>query len=56
MVHGNQLTKALGAESGPWMRKALDIAMEWQLRNPDETNSVGAITEVMERRRELGFE
>lgn len=55
MVHGNQLTKALGAKSGPWMSKALDITMEWQLRNPEETDPAGAIAEVVERKRELGL-
>jgi len=54
MVHGNQLTKALGAKSGPWMSKALDITVEWQLRNPDETDPAGAIAKVIERKKELG--
>lgn len=55
MVHGNQLTKALGAKNGPWVSKALDMTMEWQLRNPDETDPAGAIAEVVARRKELGF-
>ena len=53
IVSGNQLSKALGTKSGPWMKKALDIAMEWQLRNPEETDPVGGIAEVVERKREL---
>lgn len=56
MVHGNQLTKALGAKSGPWLSKALDITVEWQLRNPEATDPTGAIAEVVERRKELGVD
>ena len=53
IVNGNQLSKALCTKSGPWMKKALDIAMEWQLRNPEETDPAGGIAEVVERKREL---
>ena len=55
IVNGNQLSKALGTKSGPWMKKALDIAMEWQLRNPDEIDPAGGIAEVVKRKRELGL-
>ena len=55
IVNGNQLSEALGTESGPWMKKALDIAMEWQLRNPEETDPAGGIAEVIERKGELGI-
>lgn len=54
IVNGNQLSNALGIKSGPWMKKALDIAMEWQLRNPEATDPAGGIAEVMERKGELG--
>ena len=54
LVKGDQLCRALGGiKSGPWLKKALDIAMDWQLRNPDETDPSGAIAEVMEKRKEL---
>ena len=55
IVNGNQLSEALGTKSGPWMKKALDIAMEWQLRNPEETDPAGGIAEVVERKGELGI-
>ena len=55
IVNGNQLSNALGIKSGPWMKKALDIAMEWQLRNPEDTDPAGGITEVVERKSELGI-
>ncbi|MCJ1277533.1 CCA tRNA nucleotidyltransferase, mitochondrial [Puttea exsequens] len=55
-VNGKQVSEALGGpKSGPWMKKALDIAFEWQLRNPDESDPTGGITEVVERKGELGL-
>ncbi|KAL9124285.1 MAG: hypothetical protein Q9217_006371 [Psora testacea] len=54
IVNGNQISKALGGgKQGPWMKKAMDIAMEWQLRNPEETNPAGGIEEVVSRKKEL---
>lgn len=54
IVDGKQILKALSKpKAGPWMQKATDIAMEWQLRNPDETDPAGGIAEIVERRREL---
>lgn len=38
------------------MAAALDIVMEWQLRNPGEKSSEGAIVEVEARKKELGFD
>ena len=56
LVNGSQISKALGADKGgPWMKKAMDIAMEWQLRNPEETDPAGGIEEVVNRKKELGF-
>ena len=55
LVDGKQVTKALGVKPGPWMQKALGIAMEWQLRNPDQTDPAGAIAEIKERKHELGI-
>ncbi|KAL9104138.1 MAG: hypothetical protein Q9163_000885 [Psora crenata] len=54
IVNGNLISKALGGgKGGPWMKKAMDIAMEWQLRNPDETDPAGGIEEVVSRKKEL---
>lgn len=55
IVNGNQLSTALEITAGPWLKKALDIAMEWQLRNPGETDGAGAVAEVVERKKELGI-
>ena len=55
VVDGKQVTKALETKPGPWMQKALAIAMEWQLRNPDQSDPAGAIAEIKERKHELGI-
>ena len=55
IVNGNQLSEALGIKNGKWTSKALEIAMEWQLRNPEETDPAGGIAEVVERKGELGI-
>lgn len=55
LVNGNQISKALDSKEGPWLKKALDMAMEWQLRNPGETDGAGAVAEVVERKKELGI-
>ena len=47
LVRGDQLCQALGGiKSGAWLKPALDIAMEWQLRNPKETDPSGGVAEV----------
>lgn len=55
LVDGGQISTALNARPGPWMKKAVDIAMGWQLRNPDETSPEGCIEEIIRRKQELGF-
>jgi len=55
LVDGRQLSTALGAKPGKWMTKAMDVAMEWQLRNPGVTDPAGAVEAVRERRDELGI-
>lgn len=55
MVDGKQLCDVFGAQNGPWVRKALDVVIEWQLQNPDETDTDSAIEEVRRRKKELGL-
>ena len=55
IIDGKQLSKALDVKPGPWMKNALDVAMEWQLRNPDQKDPAGAIAEVKERKHEFGI-
>ncbi|EPE35760.1 Poly A polymerase C-terminal region-like protein [Glarea lozoyensis ATCC 20868] len=53
-VNGVQLMKALEIKkAGAWMKPALDVCMEWQLRNPDLEDTDGAIEEVKKRKEEL---
>ena len=54
MVSGDLVSKRLGIKPGPWMKNALDMALSWQIRNPDETSPEGCIQEIIQRRKELG--
>ena len=54
IIDGTSLAKALGGvKPGVWMKPALDVVMEWQLRNPGNTDPAGAIEEVKKRAQEL---
>ncbi|CAG8949320.1 hypothetical protein HYFRA_00004946 [Hymenoscyphus fraxineus] len=54
LVNGNELRKALGGiKAGIWMKPALDVCLEWQLRNPGNENKEEAIEEVKKRKEEL---
>ena len=53
IVDGKRLQKELNRKPGPWMAAALDMAMEWQLRNPEETEPNGAIEEILVKHKEL---
>ena len=55
LVKGDQLSKALDTRTGPWMKAAMDMAMEWQLRNPEATDPSEGIAEVVRRKEELGL-
>ena len=48
LVDGKQLMAALGRKGGPWLTKALDLVVEWQLRNPESQDSEKAIDDVRE--------
>ena len=47
LVNGKQLMHATGRTAGPWLVSALNMAMEWQLRNPESTDTEAAIAEVL---------
>ncbi|KAK4134183.1 poly A polymerase C-terminal region-like protein [Trichocladium antarcticum] len=55
LVDGKLLSQELGVKPGKWMGAALDVALEWQLRNPGVTDPAGAVDEVKRRRDELGI-
>ena len=53
IVDGKRLQRELNRKPGPWMAAALDMAMEWQLRNPEKTQPDGAIEEILAKYKEL---
>lgn len=55
IIDGTDLSKALGVKPGRWMGAALEVVMEWQLRNPGVEDPAGAVEEVKKRRVELGI-
>lgn len=52
---GDKLSKALDAKPGPWMSKALEMVIAWQLANPGEQDPEAAISEVKGRKKDLGL-
>ena len=54
LVDGRLLGNELGLKPGRWVAPALDIALAWQLRNPEAADPAGALEEVKKRRGELG--
>ena len=55
MVTGNELMKAFNTKGGKWVSAALECVIEWQLRNPDQTDVANAIAEIKERKKELNI-
>lgn len=56
IIDGKQLSKELGGvKPGIWMRPALDLCMEWQLRHPEADDYGGAVEQVKQRREELNI-
>ncbi len=53
IVDGKQISNALSATDGPWLRSALDIVIVWQLRHPDQAEPKDAIAELLRRKHEL---
>jgi hypothetical protein len=55
LVDGSEISAALGTNTGPWLKKALEMCIEWQLRNPDETEKGICLEEIISRKKELGL-
>lgn len=53
IVNGDEIMKALGLSKGPWMGKALDIVIRWQLQHPEISEKEKALEELKSRRDEL---
>lgn len=54
IVNGADIMKSLDAKNGPWMSKAMTMALEWQLLHP-ESDKETALKEISGRRAELGL-
>ena len=55
IVNGSEISKALKVKSGPWMSKALEMMIDWQLLHPEITEKGKALQELCNRRTELGL-
>lgn len=55
LVDGSEISAALGSKNGPWLKKALEMSIEWQLRNPNETDKGACMEEIIRRKKELGL-
>ncbi|KAI9780233.1 MAG: CCA tRNA nucleotidyltransferase, mitochondrial [Geoglossum umbratile] len=55
LVDGNRLCQELHAQRGPWIKGALEVVMEWQLKHPDQADPQAAVMEVEKRRTQLGI-
>ena len=53
LLDGRALASALGLKPGKWTGAALNVCTAWQLRNPGETDSAGAVEEVRKQAAEL---
>ncbi len=55
IVDGKQLCDAFEEKNGPWVKKALDVVIKWQLQNPDEIDVETVVDEVKRRKKEIGL-
>ncbi|KAB8077035.1 hypothetical protein BDV29DRAFT_188984 [Aspergillus leporis] len=55
IVNGGEIMQHLGVPKGPWMSKALDMVMKWQLLHPEITAKEKVLEELSNRREELGL-
>lgn len=55
LVDGSEISAALGTKRGPWLKKALEMSIKWQLRNPNQTEKGVCIEEIIRRKEELGL-
>ncbi|MCJ1358689.1 MAG: CCA tRNA nucleotidyltransferase, mitochondrial [Icmadophila ericetorum] len=50
IIDGNQITIALRQKHGPWMTRALEVVMEWQLEHPQNVQKEDAIAQLVRRK------
>ncbi|OJZ87769.1 hypothetical protein ASPFODRAFT_60129 [Aspergillus luchuensis CBS 106.47] len=46
LANGGEIVKALGCKTGPWMSKALDMSIKWQLLHPEVTEKEKVLEEL----------
>ncbi|RAL14851.1 tRNA adenylyltransferase [Aspergillus homomorphus CBS 101889] len=56
LVNGDQIMKTMGGKKGPWLAKALQMVIDWQLLHPYSTDQEGALKALADKREELGME
>ncbi|KAL5336408.1 hypothetical protein BJX70DRAFT_390026 [Aspergillus crustosus] len=54
IVNGGEVIKAFGVKNGPWMSKAMDLVMQWQLLHPEIQDKQKALEFIEGKRVELG--
>ncbi|KAE8395735.1 hypothetical protein BDV23DRAFT_144652 [Aspergillus alliaceus] len=55
IVNGGEIIQHFGASKGPWMSKALDMVIKWQLLHPEISDKKKALEELSNRKDELGI-
>ncbi|KAL4939303.1 hypothetical protein BDV06DRAFT_214427 [Aspergillus oleicola] len=56
IVNGGEIMGAFGGKKGPWLSKALEMVMQWQLLHPDVQDKQKALDDLLSRREELARE
>lgn len=56
LINGRDLKDALEVKQGPWVNQALEMVINWQLRNPNRSDKKGPMDEVVSRKNELNFD
>lgn len=54
LVNGDQVMKTMGGKKGPWLAKALQMVVEWQLVHPESTDQEEVLKVLADKRQELG--
>jgi tRNA nucleotidyltransferase (CCA-adding enzyme) len=55
IVNGDEIMESLETKKGPWLGKAVNMSLEWQLLHPEITDKQKALEEIVGRRAELGL-
>lgn len=55
IVNGEEIKKALGVSTGPWMATAMEMVIRWQLLHPGISDKEKALEELRSKRAELGI-